>query len=97
MTRSRACRTARCSWTASITLENHTTALRGGDAVILYTDGLTHAAEPSAWTPEQLHTVIAAAVGRTADGIVEDIASTVEGPLRDDLALLAIRVRPPAR
>ena len=80
--------------TTAITLENQTTRLRRGDAVILYTDGLTHAAEPSSWTPEQLHTVIAGAVGRTADGIIEDIASTVEGPLRDDLALLAIRVRP---
>ena len=80
--------------TASITLENHTTLLRRGDALILYTDGLTHAAAPFSWTPEQLHTVIAGAVGRTAGGIIEDIASTVEGPLRDDLALLAIRVRP---
>jgi serine phosphatase RsbU (regulator of sigma subunit) len=64
--------------------------------VILYTDGLTHAAEPSSWTPEQLHTVIASTAGRTADGIIEDIAATIEGPLRDDLALLAIRVRPSA-
>ncbi len=80
--------------TDSITLENQTVRLRHGDALILYTDGLTHAAEPSRWTPEQLHTVIAAAVGRTAAGIVEDIASIVEGPLRDDLALFAIRVRP---
>ena len=80
--------------TASITLENHTTRLRRGDAAILYTDGLTHAGEPSSWTPEQLHTVIASAVGRTADEIIEGIASTAEGPLRDDLALLAIRVRP---
>jgi PAS domain-containing protein len=82
--------------TASITLENHTVRLRHGDALILYTDGLTHAAEPSSWTPEQLHTVIAGAVGRTAEGIVEDIASTIEGPLRDDLALFAMRVRPSA-
>jgi serine phosphatase RsbU (regulator of sigma subunit) len=80
--------------TASIIVENQTTVLRRGDAVILYTDGLTHAAEPSSWTPEQLHTVIAGAIGRSADEIIEDIASSVEGPLRDDLALLAIRVRP---
>ncbi len=49
---------------------------------------------PRSWTPEQLHTILAAAVGQTAEGIVEHIAATVEGPVRDDLALLAVRVTP---
>jgi PAS domain-containing protein len=79
---------------SSVRLENTTTRLYPGDALILYTDGLTHAAEPVHWTPEQLHTVIFGAFGRSAEGIVDHIAATVEGPLRDDLALLAARVEP---
>jgi Stage II sporulation protein E (SpoIIE) len=81
---------------SSVQLDERTTRLHPGDALILYTDGLTHAAEPGRWTPEQLHTVVAGAFGRSAEGIVEHIASTVEGPSRDDLALLAVRVPLPA-
>jgi len=65
-----------------------------GDALIFYTDGLVKAEAPAAWAPEQLHTIVAAAVGQTAQGIVDHIAATIEGPLRDDLALLAVRVKP---
>ena len=79
---------------AAVALESHTTRLRSGDALILYTNRLTDAAAPAVWTPEQLHTIIAGAFGQTAEGIVEHIAATVEGPVRDDLALLAVRVEP---
>ena len=79
---------------ATVALESHTTRLRSGDALILYTNRLTDAAAPAVWTPEQLHTIIAGAFGQTAQGIVEHIAATVEGPVRDDLALLAVRVEP---
>jgi PAS domain-containing protein len=79
---------------SSVALEDRSTRLHPGDALILYTDGLTHAAEPAHWTPEQLHTVIAGAFGRSAEDIVDHIASTIEGPLRDDIALLAVRVEP---
>lgn len=79
---------------ATVTLESHTTRLRSGDALILYTNRLTDAAAPAVWTPEQLHTIIAGAFGQTAEGIVEHIAATVEGPLRESLALLAVRVEP---
>jgi hypothetical protein len=75
-----------------VLLDDRVTRLHPGDALILYTDGLTHAGEPEHWTPEQLHTVIAGAFGLSAEGIVDHIASTVEGPLRDDLALLTVRV-----
>jgi PAS domain-containing protein len=79
---------------ATVTLESQTTQLRSGDALILYTNRLTDAAAPDVWTPEHLHTIIAGAFGQTAEGIVEHIAATLEGPLRDNLALLAVRVEP---
>jgi PAS domain-containing protein len=77
-----------------VALEDRMTALGPGDALILYTDGLTEAAAPYVWTPEQLDGVVAGGFGRDAEGIVEHLAASVEGPLRDDLALLAVRVQP---
>jgi serine phosphatase RsbU (regulator of sigma subunit)/PAS domain-containing protein len=79
---------------AAVEVDDRVTALHRGDALIFYTDGLLKAEAPAAWDTEQLHTIVAAAVGQTAQGIVEHLAATVEGPLRDDLALLAVRVKP---
>ena len=78
----------------AVALEDRPTTLREGDALILYTDGLLKAAAPAELTPEQLHTILVAAVGQTAEGIVEHMAAMVEGPVRDDLAILAVRVTP---
>jgi PAS domain-containing protein len=75
-------------------LEDRATTLGRGDALILYTDGLTEASAPAVWTPEQLDAVIAGARGRPAADIVQHLADAVAGPLRDDLALLAMRVQP---
>ena len=77
-----------------VALHDRTTALRQGDALILYTDGLLKAAAPAEMTPEELHTILVAAVGQTAEGIVEHMAAMVEGPVRDDLAILAVRLEP---
>jgi serine phosphatase RsbU (regulator of sigma subunit) len=77
-----------------VTLADRSTRLAPGDALILYTDGLTEAAAPAVWTPEQLDGVVTGARGRTAERIVEHLAAAVDGPLRDDLALLALRVQP---
>jgi hypothetical protein len=77
-----------------VRLADRSTRLGPGDALILYTDGLTEAAAPAVWTPERLDAVVAGARGRPAQGIVEHLAAAVEGPLRDDLALVAMRVQP---
>ena len=75
-------------------LEDRETVLHTGDALILYTDGLTEATAPAVWTPEHLDAVVAQARGRAVADIVEHLAAAVDGPLRDDLALLAMRVQP---
>ena len=80
---------------AAVALESHTTRLRRGDALILYTNRLTDAAAPAVWTPEQLHTIIAGAIGQSAQGIVEHVAGTIEETRAPGLsALLAVRVEP---
>ncbi|HWK29185.1 MAG TPA: SpoIIE family protein phosphatase [Solirubrobacter sp.] len=74
------------------------TRLIAGDALILYTDGLTEVAPPRIWSPAQLDAAVAGARRRTAQGIVDHLAeradAEAEGPPRDDLALLALRVQP---
>jgi len=78
----------------AVALTDRRTRLGSGDALVLYTDRLTEAAAPTVWTPEDLHMVIARAIGRTAQGIVDHLAATIEGPLREDLVLFALRVKP---
>jgi len=78
----------------AVALTDRRTRLGSGDALVLYTDRLTEAAAPTVWTPEDLHMVIAGAIGRTAQGIVDHLAATIEGPLREDLVLFALRVKP---
>jgi hypothetical protein len=81
-----------------VRLEDRTTRLAAGDALILYTDGLTEAGAPQhVWTPGQLDAAVASARRRPAGEIVEHLARVAlgdpPGPLRDDMALLAVRVR----
>jgi PAS domain S-box-containing protein len=80
-----------------VRLHDHTTRLSRGDALILYTDGLTEAGAPRrVWSPAQLDTAVGAARHRPAQAIVDHLAEAAQaeagGPLRDDLALLALRV-----
>ena len=74
--------------------------LFAGDALVLYTDGLTELNAPHVWTPEHLDEAVAAARRLDAQGIVDQLAARAtaeaERPPRDDLALLALRVQPVA-
>jgi serine phosphatase RsbU (regulator of sigma subunit) len=78
--------------------ENGATELRAGDALVLYTDGLTEAGAPGAvWSPADLDEVLAGARGRPAQGIVEHLEAAAVAAaaeqLRDDVAVLALRAR----
>jgi serine phosphatase RsbU (regulator of sigma subunit) len=79
-----------------VRLEDRSTRLTDGDALVLYTDGLTEAGAPRrVWTPEQLDAAVASARRSSAQEIVDRLAHQALGdePPRDDLALLAVRVR----
>jgi serine phosphatase RsbU (regulator of sigma subunit) len=79
-----------------VRLEDRSTRLGHGDALVLYTDGLTEAGAPRrVWTPEQLDAAVASARRASAQEIVERLAQEALGdePPRDDLALLAVKVR----
>ena len=76
-------------------LQDRTAELRGGDTLVLYTDGLTEAGAPArVWTPEELadtaRTVAGAPAATTVDHL---IAATVDSVarVRDDVAVLALR------
>jgi PAS domain S-box-containing protein len=79
-----------------VRLEDRTTRLAAGDAVILYTDGLTEAQAPQrVWSPAQLDSAVAGARHQNAQGIIDHLTRAAlgdaEAPLRDDIALLALR------
>jgi PAS domain S-box-containing protein len=75
------------------------TTLRAGDTVVLYTDGITEARRPAPMTPEELLAVLLPHAGRGAGPIVETLAQLADratgGHLRDDVAILAVRILPP--
>ena len=76
-----------------VDVHDRTARLARGDALILYTDGLTESAAPRVWTPAELDSAVGRAYGRSAQGIVEHLAHQTPGLLRDDMALLALRVQ----
>jgi serine phosphatase RsbU (regulator of sigma subunit) len=79
-----------------VRLSDRTTRLAPGDAIVFFTDGLTEAGAPaSVWSPAQLDAAVAGARHQTAGGIVDHLTRAALGdvaaPLRDDIALLALR------
>jgi PAS domain S-box-containing protein len=78
-------------------LQDRSIELRAGDALLLYTDGLTEAGAPDrVWAPEELTAAAGAVVGRPAGEVVDHLlgvaVSSVPAP-RDDVAVLALRAR----
>ena len=81
-----------------VDLDDRSTHLDPGDALVLYTDGLTEVTAPRVWSRSHLDRAVAGARRLSAQGIVDHLAAQAEaeaaGPPRDDLALLALRVQP---
>jgi serine phosphatase RsbU (regulator of sigma subunit) len=80
-------------------LEDRSAALSPGDAIVFYTDGVTDAGGPAASLGEdQLAEVIGSCAGLGADAIAGKVEAAAlnaeEGPPRDDIAVVVVRVAP---
>jgi serine phosphatase RsbU (regulator of sigma subunit)/anti-sigma regulatory factor (Ser/Thr protein kinase) len=78
-------------------LSDATVELRAGDALVLYTDGLTDAYAPERIvTQAELASALAACAGRSAPEITREVARTLLGAgerePRDDVALIVLRI-----
>jgi serine phosphatase RsbU (regulator of sigma subunit)/PAS domain-containing protein len=80
-------------------LQDRSTDLRPGDTLVLYTDGLTEARAPhDMWGADELEAAVRAAPMNGPAGLVESLVATALGGRttpRDDLALLALKLRRP--
>jgi serine phosphatase RsbU (regulator of sigma subunit)/PAS domain-containing protein len=79
-------------------LEDRRAVLAPGDALVLFTDGITEARAPErVIEAEALHDALAAIPPGSAQRIVEQLAALAVGkegtPPRDDIAVLALRAR----
>jgi serine phosphatase RsbU (regulator of sigma subunit) len=79
-------------------LEDERVGLGPGDALVLYTDGITEARAPErVLDPAALHAALREVHPPTAQRIVEQLAALAVGkegtPPRDDIAVLALRAR----
>ena len=84
-----------------VPIEHETWTLRGGDALVLYTDGVLEArdADGEFYGDDRLRALLAACAGRPAAEIAERIETAVmafqDGSPRDDIAILVIRIDEP--
>jgi integral membrane sensor domain MASE1 len=84
-------------------LADHTADLAPGDALILYTDGLTDAYAPGRIVKRAgLVAALESCAGRSATEIAGGLEAAILGPRegaepRDDIVLLVLRVTPPRR
>ena len=81
------------------TLADRVIDLKPGDALVLYTDGVTDERnEDEEFGEARLRSTLASLAGADAQGIVDGVVDTVNafrsGHAHDDIALLVIRVRP---
>jgi serine phosphatase RsbU (regulator of sigma subunit)/PAS domain-containing protein len=79
-------------------LEDRRAVLEPGDALVLFTDGITEARAPErVIEPQALHDALGAIPPGSAQRIVEQLAALAVGkegtPPRDDIAVLALRAR----
>jgi serine phosphatase RsbU (regulator of sigma subunit) len=79
-------------------LDDERAVLAPGDALVLFTDGITDARAPErVLEPQQLHDALRAIPAGSAQRIVEQLAALAVGkegtPPRDDIAVLALRAR----
>ena len=86
--------------TAEIDIEQRAAELGPGDALVVFTDGIVEARAPEViWSMEDVDANLAAVADRPLDDLVAGFtrAATGEGaaPLRDDLAVLGLKVRTP--
>lgn len=82
---------------AEIRVADRSGELRPGDALVLYTDGVTEARRArEMFGEERLRELLGRPAGRSAEEIAEAVESAVVafhgGPLDDDLAVLVLRV-----
>lgn len=81
-------------------LTDHATQLRPGDALVIYTDGVTEArdSEGRVFGEEQLRELLASSAGQSAGTIADRILDAVleygAGAPRDDIALVVLAPRP---
>ncbi len=83
----------------AVRVHDESARLGPGDALVLYTDGVTEARrDGEMFGEERLRGVLSGLAGRPAGDLVDGVERAVVahhgGPLDDDLALLALRVDP---
>ena len=78
-------------------LHDDSVRLQPGDALVLYTDGVTDAGAPArVWSPPELAAAVGATAGVEADAIAERVLraalGATAGEPRDDIAIIVLKV-----